>query len=308
MRTDFVLTCLGPSLTPEVTHGITSCLADACIAEGERKTLSESDPECIEIKTSLESGIDPDELIQKLRQQATPFGADVVLQRDSSDRRDKKLLVMDMDSTLIQVEVIDELAKEAGIGDAVASITRRAMNGELNFNESLRERVGLLKGLPVSVLNTVYKRLPLTAGAQGLLSFLQKRGCKTGVLSGGFDYFTTRIKTALRMDYAHSNRLEVKDGVLTGKVVGEIVNGDKKVALLKEIADRESIPLNQTIAIGDGANDLPMIQRAGLGIAFNAKPAVRAAAPCSITQNSLLTVLYLLGFSRKDIDAFLQAQ
>lgn len=304
MHANFVITCLGPALPPEVLSRVTACLADEYIPALETRTLSQGNPECIEIKITLKSAVHPEDLTKKLLQLITPFGVDIVLQQDTPARRDKKLIVMDMDSTLIQVEVIDELAKEAGIGEAVASITQRAMNGELNFNESLRERVGLLKGLPVSVLKTVYDRIPFTLGAEDLLSILQKCGYKTGVLSGGFDYFTSRVQTVLHLDYAYSNRLEIENGFLTGRVVGEIVNGDKKAALLEEIATREGISLDQVIAIGDGANDLPMIGKAGLGIAFNAKPAVRAAARCSLTQKSLLTVLYLLGFSKKEIDAF----
>ncbi len=308
MQINFVLTCFGPSLSPEIRDQITAFLENHKIITLNTKTLSETQPACIEIRLRMEDSVDPETLTKKLLELSTPFGVDIALQTDNAIRRDKKLIVMDMDSTLIQVEVIDELAKEAGIGEAVASITHQTMNGELDFNQSLRKRVGLLKGLPVSVLKRVYDRLPFTLGAENLISILKQCGYKTGVLSGGFDYFTSRVQSVLQLDYAHSNRLEIEDGILTGGITGEIVNGDKKAALMEEIAHREGFSLDQVIAIGDGANDLPMIRKAGLGIAFNAKPAVRAAARYSITQKSLITVLYLLGFSKEEINAFSEKQ
>ncbi len=302
MLQNFVMTCLGPSLNPRGLRKIKQLLAAEHINRLKIKTLSTENPECIEIAVTSNTIFDLDALTKKLLRHTTPLGIDIIIQEDTPKRRDKRLIVMDMDSTLIQVEVIDELAKEANIGDKVSSITRRAMNGELSFKASLRERVGLLKKLPVEVLETVYNRIPFTLGAEQLLSVLQKLGCKTALLSGGFDYFTSRVKTTLQLDYAYSNPLVVKDGLLTGEVIGEIVDGEKKAALTQEIAKKENISLDQVIAIGDGANDLPMIHLAGLGIAFNAKPAVRSAARHCINQKSLLTVLYLLGFSKDDIE------
>jgi len=298
----YIITCLGPDIPEKLLERITSHLKQKKIALGTIKTLAEKSLSCIEIPTEHHSDIDTRLLTQELLEISNPFSVDVFIQADTPTRRDKRLIVLDMDSTLIQVEVIDELAKAVGIGDAVAKITHRAMNGELNFNESLIERVGLLKGLPVEVLESVYQGLPFTLGAKPLLAILKKRGYRTGVISGGFDYFTSKIKSVLKLDYAYSNRLAVASGQLTGHVIGEIVNGDKKAAFMEKVAKEEGIPLEQVIAIGDGANDLPMINKAGLGIAFNAKPAVRAAARHSITQKSLLTVLYLLGFSEEEID------
>ena len=208
---------------------------------------------------------------------------------------------MDMDSTLVQMEGIDELAKEAGVGPKVSQITERAMNGELNFQEALRERVRLLKGLPEETLQKVYARIPFTKGARELIRILKKMGYKTAVLSGGFNYFTDRLKKELELDYAYSNQLEIINGKLTGEVLGEIVDGLKKSDLMEEIAAKEGISLDQVIAIGDGANDLMMIGKAGLGIAFNAKPKVREAAQYSITQKNLDSILYLLGISDKDV-------
>ncbi len=299
----FVLTCLGPSISPEILTHITSRLSVHRIETLESKTLAAKNPACIETSITSNLGIDPDLLTRELLQLTTPFGVDIIIQKNDPCRHKKGLLVMDVDSTLIQVEVIDELAKEAGIGNKVASITSRAMNGELSFKESLLERVHLLKGLPIGILSDIYERIPFTSGARVMLSILKKRGLRTGVLSGGFDYFTSRLKESLRLDYAYSNRLETKKGVLTGEVIGEIVDGEKKAALMEEIALKEGIPLNQVIAIGDGANDLPMIKRAGLGIAFNAKPSVRASARYSITQASLLSVLYVLGISDEEIQS-----
>lgn len=304
MASNFIITCLGPAISPAFLGKMTSALAGENIRILNMKPLAQTPLECVEITIAINTPFEASLLSKKLAEFSRSESVDVIVQEDCVTRKEKRLIALDMDSTLIQVEVIDELAKEAGIGEAVASITHRAMNGELNFKESLQQRVGLLKGLPVTVLKQVYDRIPYTPGAALLLSFLKKQGCKTAVLSGGFDYFTLRVKDVLQLDYAYSNRLDIEDGHLTGKIVGEIVNGEKKAALLEEIANKEGLSLDQVIAIGDGANDLPMIKRAGLGIAFNAKPAVRAAANHSITQESLLSVLYLLGFSETEIKMF----
>jgi len=228
-------------------------------------------------------------------------GVDIAVQRENLFRKSKRLVVMDMDSTLIQVEVIDELAACAGIGDKVRSITERAMNGEMDFSQSLRERVALLEGLDEKALDEVYRSLPLTSGAESLIKILKRLGYKTAIISGGFDYFTDRLKEHLGLDYAFSNRLEIKDGKLTGRVVGDIIDGARKAAILEEIAKGEGFLLDQVIAIGDGANDLPMLGRAGLGIAFNAKKTVREAANYSISQKSLDSILYLLGINEKEL-------
>ncbi len=278
MSSTYILTCLCPSPNSEILDRISSFLDHRHIQVLNIRTLSQENPFCFEMQIVNPPDTRPEELTAILLEQTATPQVDMIIQEDSPVRCQKKFIAMDMDSTLIQVEVIDELAKEAGIGDAVAQITRRAMNGELNFNESLQERVSLLKGLPDAVLKTVYDRIPLTEGVEDLLCILQKKGYKTAVLSGGFDYFTSRIKARLRLDYAYSNTLEIKNGILTGNILGEIVDGRKKADLIVEISKKEQIPLNQSIVIGDGANDLPMIHKAGLGIAFNAKPAVRASA------------------------------
>jgi phosphoserine phosphatase len=209
---------------------------------------------------------------------------------------------MDMDSTLIQIEVIDELARIAGVGAAVAEITERAMNGELDFQAALRARVALLKGLEASALEQVYRNIPFTPGAKTLVRILKRLGFKTAVISGGFKFFTDRLKEELGLDYAYANQLEIIDGIVTGGVVGPIIDGARKAQLLEEIAAGEGITLDQVIAIGDGANDLPMLGKAGLGIAFNAKARVREQADTHINQQSLDSILYLLGLSEREME------
>ena len=207
---------------------------------------------------------------------ATSAGFDVSLQRESLYRRSKRLVVLDMDSTLIRIEVIDELARAAGVGAEVARITERAMQGEMDYDESLRQRVGLLKGLDVAVLDKMAADLPLTDGAETLVRVLKRLGYKIAVISGGFSRAAEALKRRLGVDYAYSNNLEVQGGKLTGRVVGPIVNAQRKAELLETIAQAEGVLLDQVIAVGDGANDALMLERAGLGIAFHAKPKLRA--------------------------------
>jgi phosphoserine phosphatase len=231
---------------------------------------------------------------------ASDLDVDIAFQEDNIFRRTRRLVVFDMDSTLIEAEVIDELAKEAGVGEQVAAITEAAMRGELDFNESFRRRVALLKGLDASVLESVAQRLPLTEGAENLVSNLKALGFKTAILSGGFTYFAEKLQKQLGFDYVYANQLDICEGVVTGEVVGDIVNGNRKAELLREIAEREGVRLEQTIAVGDGANDLPMLSIAGLGIAFRAKPLVRQSAKQAISTLGLDGILYLIGFRDRD--------
>ncbi len=226
---------------------------------------------------------------------------DIAVQEDTIYRRNRRLVCFDMDSTLIEAEVIDELAIEAGVGDQVAAITEAAMAGELDFNQSFSKRMALLKGLDENVLESVADRLKLTEGAERLFKTLKHLGYKTAILSGGFDYFGRSLQRKLGVDYVFANQLDIAHGKVTGRVVGDVVNGERKASLLRELATKENISLEQVIAVGDGANDLPMLSIAGLGIAFRAKPLVKASAKQSISQLGLDAILYLMGLSDRDM-------
>ncbi len=231
---------------------------------------------------------------------ATELDVDIAYQEDNIFRRNRRLVVFDMDSTLIQAEVIDELAKCAGVGEQVAAITERAMRGELDFKQSFTERLALLKGLPETALAEVAASLKLTDGAERLVSTVKRLGYKTAILSGGFTYFGKVLQEKLGIDYVHANELEIENGVVTGRVCGEIVDGARKASLLASIAQKERISLEQVIAVGDGANDLPMLSIAGLGIAFRAKPIVKASAKQSLTTLGLDGILYLMGVRERE--------
>ena len=238
---------------------------------------------------------DADALRKRFLELSHDTGIDIAFQADDLFRRHRRLVAFDMDSTLIQTEVIDELAKAAGVGEAVSAITESAMRGELDFTESLRQRLALLKGLDVSVMEGIAERLPLTEGAERLLSTLKRLGYKTAIISGGFTYFGKYLQEKLGVDYMFANELEIEDGKLTGNVVGDVVDGEKKAACLRMIAEEEEISLNQVVAVGDGANDLPMLRLAGLGIAFRAKPLVKQHARHALSTVGLDGILYLIG-------------
>jgi phosphoserine phosphatase len=231
---------------------------------------------------------------------ADEIAADIVFRRESEYRQERSLFVFDMDSTLIQGETIDELAKMAGVGDRVAAITASAMRGEIEFQESFRRRVGLLSGLPEAKALEAIERIPLMEGAERLFRTLKARGAKTAILSGGFTFFGDHLKEKLGVDHVFANHLHVQDGAVTGEVTGGIVDGARKAELLVEIAGREGIPLEQVVAVGDGANDLPMLGLAGMGVAFHAKPVVRASARYSMTHVGLDGLLYLLGIPDRE--------
>lgn len=296
-RYGYVLTMLGDRVDAGAVNRVASLLTDYSINIDRINKLTRGQLRCVEFFLNVPNNTDLKGMTRQLLAEGGGLGIDIAVQKENLYRRAKRLVVLDMDSTLIQIEVIDELARLAGVGEQVADITERAMNGELDFQQALRERVSLLQGLSADALEQVYRDLPFTPGAKNLIRILRKLGFRTAVISGGFDFFTDRLKTELGLDYAYANALEIADGKVTGQVAGAIVDGQRKAELLGEIAEREGITLSQVIAIGDGANDLPMLDRAGLGIAFNAKARVREQADYHINQGSLDSILHLLGIA-----------
>jgi len=255
---------------------------------------------CIEFSARGEPN-NADDLRKSLLKLAGQYNIDVAYQEDNIFRRSRQLVVFDMDSTLIDAEVIDELAIAAGVGDQVAAITEAAMRGEVDFKQSFVQRLALLEGLSESVLQTVADCLRLNDGAEYLLKSLKQLGFKTAIVSGGFTFFGRHLQAKLGVDYVYANELNIAGGVVTGKVAGDIIDGQRKAEILIEIARELGLSLEQVIAVGDGANDLPMLNIAGLGIAFRAKPLVKASAKQAISNVGLDGILYLLGYSDKDI-------
>lgn len=243
-----------------------------------------------------------DQMQRRFMQVSTEEEFDISIQEDNIYRRSRRLVCFDMDSTLIETEVIDELADRAGVGPQVRAITESAMRGEIDFNESFARRVALLKGLDESVMKEIAESLPITEGLERMMDVLHRAGYKTAILSGGFTYFGNYLKNRFGFDYVYANELEIKDGKLTGNYVGDIVDGKRKAELLRLIAQFENIDIAQTIAVGDGANDLPMLATAGLGIAFHAKPKVKLNAGQSISTIGIDGILYFLGFK----DSFIE--
>ncbi|XOV83628.1 MAG: phosphoserine phosphatase SerB [bacterium] len=260
---------------------------------------------CVEMRLRGNAA-DMNRLRSELMAAADTLNFDFSLQHDTVFRRNRRLVAFDMDSTLITEEVIDELARHHGVGEQVAAITAEAMAGRIDFQESFRRRAGLLKGMPVSTLEQVTRAVQLNTGAERLLRALRYFGYKTAVISGGFQYVGDHLKARLGIDYVYANALEIEDGVMTGAVAGEIIDAQRKADLLRQTAQAEGISLQQTIAIGDGANDLPMLSTAGLGVAFHAKSVVRENAEHAISNFGLDAVLYLIGFSDRDIDQALE--
>lgn len=309
-RTRYIVTALAPELTAEHLQAVTNIVS----SQGfniETVTRLSGRPErgghqdilkrsCVQFGLSGQM-LDAQAMRAACLRLSAELNIDVAVQEDNAYRRNRRLVCFDMDSTLIEQEVIDELAKEAGVGDKVAEITELAMQGELDFQQSFRARVALLKGLDAEVLPKIAARLTITEGAERLISTLKSLGYKTAILSGGFQYFAEYLQEKLGIDEVHANILDVENGQVTGEVKGHIVDGARKAYLLTELAEKMGISPEQAIAVGDGANDLPMLSIAGLGVAFRAKPLVRQNANQAISSVGLDGVLYLLGVHDKDL-------
>ena len=304
-RNRYILTAIGRSLSAAQIHAASQVIASHGLNIDTIKRLtgrmSIMHPErnvraCVEF--SIRGTLEDKPAFQKeLMALSAHTGMDFSFQRDDMYRRMRRLICFDMDSTLIQTECIDELARRHGVYEQVASITERAMRGEIDFKESFTERVALLKGLDVSVMQEIAENLPITEGTDRLMSVLKTCGYKIAILSGGFTFFGEYLQRRYGIDYVYANELEIgDDGKLTGRYVGEIVDGRRKADLLRLIAMTEHVNIAQTIAVGDGANDLPMLNEAGLGIAFHAKPRVKESAGQSLSTIGLDGVLYFLGF------------
>ncbi len=302
-RPRFIVTLLGRKLSAANISHVAEVVSrhglniDAISRLSGRFSLREDNPRrraCVEFSIRGEVE-DLEQLRHDLLAITRDDEVDVAFQADDIYRRNRRLIVFDMDSTLIQCEVIDELANAAGAGDQVAAITEAAMRGEIPFNESFERRLATLAGLDASVLAEIADALPITEGAERLISNLKRLGYRVGILSGGFDYFANHLKQRFGLDCVSANELDIVDGKLTGRVKGEIVNGEKKAELLRTMAGELSIDMRQTIAVGDGANDLPMLSIAGLGVAFHAKPLVKENARHAISTLGLDGILYLLG-------------
>ena len=313
-RTKYIVTALAPELTASHLQSVTKIVSDQGFnietvtrlsgrLELEANNVEKQSHEnvaCIQFGLSGQM-LDAQAMRSACMLMSAQHNIDIAVQEDNVYRRNRRLVCFDMDSTLITQEVIDELALEAGVGEQVAEITERAMQGELDFQQSFRARVALLKGLDASVLPKIAERLTITDGAERLISTLKSLGYKTAILSGGFQYFAEYLQQKLGIDEVHANILDVENGVVTGVVKGDIVDGARKALLLQQLSEKFGISTEQVIAVGDGANDLPMLSLAGLGVAFRAKPLVRENANQAISSVGLDGILYLLGLHDKDL-------
>ena len=307
----YIITILGRKLTAKQIAGVSHVVAEQGMNIDDIKRLTGRIPLDENERTpkaSVQFSVrgtpsDKERMKADFMRLSNELEMDISFQEDSMYRRMRRLICFDMDSTLIKTEVIDELAIRAGVGDQVKAITESAMRGEIDFCESFKQRCALLKGLDVSVMQEIAEHLPITEGVDRLMRVLNKVGFKIAILSGGFTYFGNYLKQKYNIDYVYANELEIEDGKLTGRYVGDIVDGRRKAELLRLIAQVENVDIRQTVAVGDGANDLPMISIAGLGIAFHAKPKVKATANQSISTIGLDGILYFLGYK----DSYLES-
>lgn len=292
-----VVTILGQKIGPVALQAITRILADLDINIIRIEQLDYENHHVIEIVIGAKQVMTNVEILAALLQFKENFDVDIAVQEDTLFRRNKRLIVFDADMTFLQCEVIDELGKLAGVGDELVKITHQAMDGEIDFTSALKQRVALLKGLTVSQLEELYENLPLTPGAAELVRILQHLNYKIAIVSGGFQFFISKLKEKYRLDHGFANQLQIKRGKVTGEVVGEIIDAQAKAKILSSLAEQEGLSLKQVVAVGDGANDIHMLAKAGLGIAFNAKPIVQQHAQASISIYNLELILYFLGIS-----------
>ncbi len=288
----YVITVLGRDRVG-IVRDITKILLEHNV-NVERTSLTARD-KLISIEFVVDIGnADPNEIKKRLKDEVESHGLDIVIQPYSIFKREKRLVVFDMDSTIVDAEIIDELAKAAGVEKEVKEITRKAMEGKMDYKQALIERVKLLKGLPVEVLENIYNRIELTEGAKELIQALKRAGYKVALVSGGFTYFTEKLKNELGLDYAFGNELEIKDGKLTGRIKGRIIDAEEKAKIIEELAKKEGISKENIVAVGDGANDRIMIENAGLGIAFNAKDVLKEVADGTLSKENLIGLASIL--------------
>jgi phosphoserine phosphatase len=304
----FIITVLGRSITARELSRVSGIIARHHMTivridrlSGKLAPEDVAGDACVEFAVSGDAGNET-AMRSEFLHAAQELSIDVAFQRESIFRRNRRLFAFDMDSTLIQGEVIDELARMAGVGEQVSKITEAAMRGKLNFDESFTRRVGLLKGLPAERAHSLLNQIPLAEGAERLIRTLKLLGYKTAILSGGFTFFAHDLQRRLGIDFVHANKLEIEDGTVTGRVIPPIMNGARKAETLAEIARTEGVSLEQCVAVGDGANDIPMLNLAGMGIAYRAKPLVREKAGQSISTLGLDGLLYLIGVREWDLE------
>lgn len=295
-KENFIISCVAPNkIGADFLHALACKLAHQKINIYRIDNLSKNELSAIDLTTKAPADLDWEDLKGQLIQISDQYKVDIAFLKNNVFRYNKRLIAFDMDSTLIQTEVINEMAKAAGVGDQVTAITERAMNGEINFEESLIQRVRLLKGLKREELETIRKQLPLTSGVEDFVKTVKPLGLKLAIISGGFDFFSHHLKQQLGMDFAFSNQLEFKENCLTGELVGTLVGPEQKAFYLDFLAQQEGISLEQVVAVGDGANDLPMLAKAGMGIAFHAKDIVKKKAETAMAHGPMTSILSFLG-------------